>query len=1132
MKFFAPLRSMQKICSPCLTLVATLTLMTLSVESTKAGVSSNLSSSMLENAVANFPVRGTVLDESGQPMPGVSVQLIGTSIGTVTDINGKFALSVPDNGGSLKFSFLGYTAYSQKIDKTNSIVNVSLKPSAGVLNEVVVTAFGVQKKVNVTGAVSTVDAKDLVSSSVSNITNALVGNAPGISGLQASGEPGRNGTKIYIRGQATFGGNSTDPLIVIDGIEQPSENGKSYDQLNAMDANEIESISILKDASSTAVYGIRGANGVIIVTTKRGVNGKPTLSFTSNFGATQATNLTSSASSYDFALTRNRAINAYNQNENNPNFNTLLFTDDELWKFQNNRDYTPAEVAAMTFLTPDQQASLNQSPALYYGNRDYYKEQFGDTGKQSQYNLSVRGGTEKVKYYTSFGYFNQGSILRDFNLDGTNTGSHYNRSNFRSNFDIKPVKNTTISVNLSGQFGAVTGPSFGFNPYDNDLRYKQMIQFLQEGNTFMVPGVIDGKLVTGVKGANGGITISNPLGPKQTFGSTADAILLQSPSGIYNQTLLTASVKIKHEMDYLLKGLSIRGTANYDDSYNKYITISSTLPDYTVRRNPSNPNELQFYGGTINPVSFNGDSYTGTYHKVYFDAGIDYETKIGGSNITALILGKASKFSIPFGDQFYTPSGIMGLVNRITYNYKERYQAEFNLGYNGTENFAPGRRFGFFPAYSAGWVPTNEAFFPKNKYITFLKFRGSYGEVGNDGLNVNGVNQRYLFLPNQYDLTTGSYYIGTSNGTDHIPKYSTASEGALGNPLVTWERSLKSDIGLEARFFSDKLSLVVDLYSEKRDNILTTLQTIPVTFGNSKVPPVNVGATENKGYEISLGWRSNVGEFNYGINGALSYNKNKVIFRAEAPNPNQWENETGAPIGQYFGLVSDGFFNTPAELANRPYNSFNSNRNTLGDIRYKDLNGDNIINERDRTSIGYSNLPQFAFNSRLNLSYKGFDASILFNGTAKGSFYLPQNMVGVFYKNYGNLYQWQVDGAWTPEKVANGQAITYPRVEINTTTANSNFVKSDFWLLSSDFVKLKNIEVGYTLKNLRVLRSLNISSLRIYANGNNLFTFNNEMEKYGLDPETADNRNGGYGNNQGYYFPITKVYNFGLNVQF
>ncbi|MBC7653444.1 MAG: SusC/RagA family TonB-linked outer membrane protein, partial [Oligoflexus sp.] len=469
-------------------------------------------------------------------------------------------------------------------------------------------------------------------------------------------------------------------------------------------------------------------------------------------------------------------------------------------------------------------------------------------------------------------------------------------------------------------------------------------------------------------------------------------------------------------------------------------------------------------------------------------------------------------------------------VSRVTYNYKERYQAEFNMGYNGTENFAEGSRFGFFPAYSAGWVPTSETFFPKNNYITFLKIRASYGEVGNDQFNGN----RYIFLPSQFSQNQGGYYLGTSNGTDHLPRYNTTREGRLGNPLVTWERSIKSDIGAEARFFKDKLSLVVDFYQEKRDNILSNLGIIPASFGVSggNIPAVNIGATENKGYEVSLGWRSNVGEFNYGINGALSYAKNKVIFRSEAPNPNAWQNLTGAPIGQYFGLVSDGFFNTPEELANRPYNSFNSNRNTLGDIRYKDLNGDNIIDQKDQTSIGYSNLPQFAYNSRLNLSYKGLDASVLLNGTANGSFYLPQNMVGIFYKDYGNLYQWQVDGAWTPERVANGEKITYPRMEINTNTANSNFVKSDFWLRSSDFIKIKNIEVGYTLKDLSVLRSLKISSLRIYANGNNLFTLKSDLREFGLDPETADNNNGGYGNNQGYFFPITRVYNFGLNVQF
>lgn len=1126
MKFFAPLRSMQKICSPCLVLVATLTLIALSVQNTKADIVSNFKFSGFVNTRSNFPIKGKVLDEKGQPIPGVSVQLIGTKIGTVTDFNGNFALSIPDGGGTLNFSFLGFKAYTQQVNSNTGVLTIKLQPSANALNEVVVTAFGVQKKVNVTGAVSTIDAKDILASPVGNITNALIGNAPGVSGLQTSGEPGRNGTKIYIRGVATYAGSS-DPLIVIDGVEQPAE--RTYEQLNAIDANEIESVSILKDASSTAVYGIRGANGVIIVTTKRGVIGKPTISFSTNFAGTRATNLMESASSYDYALTRNSTIKAYNENENNPSYNPRIFTDDDIWKFKNNRDYTPAEVDAFTFLTAEQKASLKQSPALYYGSHDYYKDQFDNTGKQQQYNLGIRGGNEKVKYYTSFGYFDQGSILEDYNLQGSHTGSRYNRSNFRSNFDIKPLSNTTISINIAGQFGSTEGAAFGTNPFDNTYRYKQMIQFLQEGNPFMVPGVIDGKLISQVQGRRGGITSVNPLGDKQTYENTSQNILFQAGLGIYNTTLLSSSVKIKHEMDYLLKGLSIRGTANYDDSYNKFITIGSTIPSYEVRRNPANPIDFQYFGGTIPSVNFNGDSFTGTWNKLYFDLGADYETKIGGSNITALILGKVNRFTMP-DDAFNTPSGIMGLVSRLTYNYKERYQAEFNLGYNGTENFIEGKQFGFFPAYSAGWVPTSEAFFPKNKYITFIKFRGSYGEVGNDQAQA----RRYLFLPNVFNQNQGNYYFGTSNGVDRTNRYNVTSEGSLGNPDVTWERAIKTNIGVEARFLSDKLSLAVDLFKENRDNILSYLGVIPATFGvaGNNIPPVNIGVTQNKGYEVSLGWRSNVGEFNYGINASLSYAKNKVIFRSEAPNPYDWQNLTGAPIGQYFGLTSDGFFNTPAELANRPYNSFNSNRNTLGDIRYKDLNGDNIIDQKDQSRIGYSNLPQYAFNSRINLSYKGFDASVLLNGTAKGSFYLPQNMVGAFFKDYGNLYQWQVDGTWTPERVANGENITYPRMEINTNTSNSNFLKSDFWLRSSDFVKIKNIEIGYTIRGLNVLRSLKISSLRIYANGNNLFTLKNDLKDYGLDPETADNNNSGYANNQGYFFPITRVYNFGLNVQF
>ncbi len=1064
-------------------------------------------------------ITGKVSDEKGESLPGVSIKEKDSENATQTDLDGNYRITVSTEKPTLVFTYVGFT--TKEVLLSGNVSNVTLTSEATSLNEIVVTAFASQKKVNVTGAVSTVDAKDIVASPVANVTNALIGNAPGISGLQSSGEPGRNSTKIYIRGVSTYGGN-TDPLIVIDGVEQTAE--RPYDQLNSMDANEIESVSILKDASSTAVYGIRGANGVIIVTTKRGKLGKPSINVTSNFGYTEATALTNSATSYQWAVMRNQAINILNNSLNDPGFNNLLFTDDELWKFKNNRDYTPDEVASFSFLSDEQKTQLNNSPALYFGSHDYYKETFNNKGPQQQFNISVRGGSEKVKYYTSLGAFNQGSILQDASIQNTNSGSTFNRYNFRSNFDIKPIKSLTISVNLAGQFGGTKSPSFNFGSGDNFNRYKNLIQYLQEGNPAMVPGVIDGRVVTNVAGVNGGTSVSNPLGIKGSVQNTALSQLLLSGSGNVNNTLLSSAIKINHQMDYLTKGLSVRGTVAYDDSYTNYIAINSSVPSYTVRRDPLNPNNLDFFGGAIGQQSYS--SSDNNWNRFYFDFGFDYQKSFKGNNFTGLLLAKGSLYNMP-SDVFNIPSGIEGLVGRLTYNYKERYQAELNLGYNGTENFAPGNRFGFFPAYSAGWVPSNESFFPKNDIITFLKFRASYGEVGNDQIS----GRRYLFLPSSFGLLNQArYYLGTSDGSAVNPSYTGTLEGALGNPLVTWERSAKTDIGLEARFLKDRLSLTLDLFKEDRDNILTTLGIIPLTFGVSggNIPPVNVGITTNKGYEFSLGYADQKGDFNYGINGSVSYTRNKVVYRAEAPNPYPWQNQTGQAIGQYFGFVSDGFFNTPEELADRPYDTYNSNRNVLGDIRYKDLNGDGLINNLDQGPIGYSNLPQYAFNTRLNFGYKGFDLSVLFNGTANGSFYLPVNQTGVYFKNYGNVYQWQYDGVWTPEKVASGEKITYPRPELNTTMNNSNFLLSDFWLKSSDFIKLKNIEVGYTWRKVNFLKKLDVKSIRIFATGNNLFILNDKLSQYGVDPETTDSRNGQYG----YVFPITRAYNFGLNVQF
>ena len=1071
-------------------------------------------------------ITGKVTDGENKPMPFVSVVVKGKKIGVSTDANGQFTIKVPANS-VLRFSYVGYEVKEVTVNNSENIT-VTLKALFTAMSDVVVIGYGLQKKVNVTGAVSTVDSKNLVSSAVGNISTALIGNAPGISGLQGGGEPGRNATTLYIRGLSTYNTGAANPLVVIDGVEQAAEQPMS--QLNAMDPNEISSISILKDAASTAVYGIRGANGVIIVTTKRGLKGKQTINVSVSSGYTVAGNLKKELSSYDYAVMRNEAIN-YNINYLGDNsFNQYLFTPDELWKFKNNRDYTPAEVSAMSQLTAAQQAQLNASPAIWYGSHDQVQEQFGNKGPQTQVNLNIRGGNDKLQYFTSVGYFYQGSILGNQTFGGANTASTYTRYNFRSSFDFHPTKNLDISLTLAGQFGVTNG--FDGNQ-TNPQRYKTLMQNI--GPACIPEAIIDGKLIAGWAGAQGSAT--NPLGLKfNNSPQNSMYKLLTSGQAVLYNSFLSNILKVTHRMDYITKGLSVRATFGYDDNYNKYVTNNASLPSYSITRDLSNPNNIVYYGGSITYSALNTSAGPSAWNKTYVDAGIDYNKSIGDHKITALLLGKTSIYRMP-SDAFNTPSGIMGLVGRVTYSYKDRYMAEYDLGYNGTEQFAPGKRFGYFPAYSLGWVVSNESFLSKSKWLDFLKVRGSYGEVGSDNLN----GRRYLYLPNSYTQNSGSnaYYPGTSNGSAINPAYNGTIEGAIGNPNVTWERAKKTNIGLDARFLNNRLSLSIDLFKEQRSDILTTSGIIPVTLGVSaaNIPPINVGRTTNQGYEVSLGWNDKINEFHYSINAAISYAKNKIEYMAEAPYPYPWMNATGYSIGQYKGLRSDGFYNTLADLANRPYITYSSNVETLGNIKFKDINGDGKVDDQDKVPMGYSNLPQYAFNMKFHFDYKGFDLGILFNGTANGSLYLDPSFSGdMFGKQSGPAYYYQFDGRWTPEKAASGAAINYPRAQINTNAGSDYFATtSDFWIKSSNFVKIKNIELGYTVPSAQLHKwgVGIINSVRFYFNGNNVYTFKNALTPFGIDPEQIDGGTGTGGNgNFFFFFPITRAFVFGANVTF
>ena len=817
-----------------------------------------------------IPVSGVVTDDSGETLIGASVIIKNTTQGTVTDLDGHYSITVPE-GATLVFSSIGYKTVEVNVGSSR-VINIRLVTDAELMEEVVVTAFATQKKVNVTGAITTVSGSDILAAPVANISNALIGVTPGISSVQAGGEPGRNEADITIRGVATYG--SSTPLIVIDGIEQAAE--QAFTAFNALDPNDIIGISVLKDASSTAVYGIRAANGVIIVTTKRGQSGRPKISFNSNFGLTKATSLQKGLSSHEWALMRNEAINNEINGFGETSLAGALYSEGDIWKFKNNRDFLPSEVEAMDWLTAAQKESLRNSEALYYGSHDLYAEQFGDLGPQWSTNVNISGGTEKVRYFASVGYFNQNSITKKVSYYESDTESQFSRFNFRANVDVDIVKNTTLSVDVSGQFGTTKGPGIGSSsPYDLNSRYTIIMQYIYDGNPFMTPGIIDNHLISGFDRPAGSVQQSLYETTASTVGAqNAVYNLLVSGTGTTYNTLLSSTLKLDHQMSYLLPGLSFKASLNYQDNYNRYVTLSPSLPSYSVRRNPEDPNKLEFFGGGLGGDSYSSSEYS-VWNKLYLDAGLYYNNAFNGHNIGGLLLAKASRYTMP-GDSNHTPSGIMGLVGRVTYDYMQRYMVEFNMGYNGTEQFAEGKRFGFFPAFSLGWVPTNEPFFPKNDFLSFLKFRGSYGEVGNDQLG----SSRYLYLPNTYSINQGGYYLGTSDGTTANAYYSGASEGVLGNPDVTWERARKYDVGVEVQFLCNRLYTTFDYFHEDRSKILTRLGIIPATYGVAagSVPPANVGMTTNQGYEVVLGWKDRVGNFAYDIEGNLSHARNKILY--------------------------------------------------------------------------------------------------------------------------------------------------------------------------------------------------------------------------------------------------------------
>jgi TonB-linked SusC/RagA family outer membrane protein len=1006
-------------------------------------------------------VKGKITSNN-EPLLGVNVTVKGTTTSTMTNDAGAFTIVAPSNG-TLLLTFVGFGSKEVPIQGRTFIVD-SLVSRSSQLTDVVVVGYGQQKKVTLTGAIATVSGDDLIRAPVAGVSNALIGLAPGMQAIQSSGEFGSDKADIRIRGIATLNTGGAGPLILVDGVERET--------FNNIDAHEIETINILKDAASTAVFGVRGANGVIIITTKQGKAGKLKMELSSNAAMSQPTILPKLLNAYDFAVLHNEA----NKNQGNP----VSFTDEDIRLYKTGED------------------------PIFHGNHDWVNELIKPWSFQQSHNLNMSGGSEKLRYFTSVGYFSQSGAYRKPQQGfGFPFKHEYNRYNIRMNFDFNFTNDFSMSVKLGEQIMDNSIPNGGaWGAFDKANTTSPVIG----------PAFVDGKYIESIKGQPAGVPFLNPWGQAGPT-STGGAFITDQFSNVLNTNL-----SLRYKLDKITPGLSVRAMGAYDSYYLKAASRQKNFAAWTIQKDPNDPAKTIMYQSKDDGPWYNLSESVAEnqkWRKIYAEAAIEYNRTFGGAHrVGGLVLGNLQKLHDPSLDR-KLPAGLLGLVGRVTYDYKGRYLTEVNVGYNGSENFPEDQRFGLFPAFSLGWVATEEPFFPETNWISFLKIRGSYGEVGND--KIGGA--RYLYLDGPYALSTGGYQqavFGTP-GIDYA-RYNMYLEGQLGNHDVTWERAKKWNVGTDMQFFGGNLTLTADYFQEKRDNILWSLSTVPELVA-SRLLPANIGKVDNYGYEIELGYKGKVNTFNYWLKGAYSFARNKIIYQDEATKAYEWMQRTGRPVSQYFGLQFEGFYNSMEEINDpkRPISQWEGAGLKPGDMKYKDLNGDGFINSQDIGPIGYSNWPEITYSLSMGGSWKGFDFSVLFQGADHVSVYYASSAALPFTTKWGPANAWNLE-RWTPERYAAGEKISYPRIEI---TPVHNSQVSSFWVQNGAYFRLKNVELGYRF-SAGLLKQIGINSMRLYASGNNLLTFTNI--KYRLDPDAREL--------WGRTYPTMRVINAGLNLQF
>ena len=1015
---------------------------------------------------------GNVSDAAGVTLPGVAVIVKGTTNGTNTDANGKFSLSVPEDAQTLVFSFIGMESREVAIGNQTNF-SIALAESITTLEEVVVVGYGEQKKESVVGAIVQASGEDIKrSGGVVNIGQALTGQLPGVTVIQGTGEPGADDPRILIRAQGTW--NNSNPLILVDGVER---------RMNDIDVNEIESISVLKDASATAVFGVKGAEGVILITTKRGVAGKPKFTIDANANVKFLSKTPDKLNSYDGFLYRNNSIEY------------------EL----------PVTEASWGRIEPMEMVNRYKQPQApgdeyIFPDVDWAKEQLKDFALSHRVNMNVSGGTQTARYFASLSYTHDGDLLNSGldNGKGYKTKNAYDRFNFRTNLDLDLTKTTTLSVNVAGYVGTKYG-----SPSQNSW-----YAFYQAA-----PQTFPTRFPDGAWGYTPLYNIPNPL-----------AVINNAGARYTTRTQVNTDFVLQQKLDFIVKGLSYRGLLAYDNLF--YSTGGITDNGGTLQRYidpniinmPPDGNEADYIFGTIRQAGVNdfdwvqlpityaaeisGNSagnLNDAYRRLFYQNQLNYSRVFGKHDVGATVVMTREQFAE--GSMF--PRYREDWVGRITYAYDDRYLFETNGAYNGSEKFSKAYRFGFFPSVAVGWRVSNESFLKDVAWLDNLKFRYSLGKVGND--NFNAARWAYA---TQWALDDK-----TNFGTGMIASpYTQYKEAVIGNPDLQWETALKQNFGIEFAVLQNKIGLTADFFRDHRTNIFMSAgqRKISDYFGALPVS-ANLGETKSQGYEISLNLQNQYNGVHYWANASYTHAIDEVVFMEDPALLRDYQKLQSFQIGQTRTVTSQGFVDNWDEVyATTRWEAQNANK-LPGDQRLIDFNGDGVINTFDGVPYSYPSRPQNTYNFSFGFDYKGFSVMAQFYGVYNVS------------RTYGWLLRPYTDGSefvvfennldqWTPENTD----ASWPAQRTPRTYTQDNLYTGDRWLTDGSFMRLKTAEIAYTIDG-QWLKNIGASSARVYVNGNNLFLWTKMMD---------DSEGGGGNTSNGAGYPGYRRVNLGLTINF